>query len=305
MNAVVLVSGGAAVTPFTTSDQAAASGLAAGNTMTALREHLLAVGHDVFTAPARIGPGTVDRDDGWQGFADAPFVLPRELTINAVGEIDQAGAALQKFLLHLRETRGIDDINLVTHSMGGLFARAALRADANSDSPISVRKLITLGTPWTGSLPGDYMTGDLATSDAHGNAATEKILQESAAFAEQESQGGADQVSQRFLDGDAGWNLRHADVLNAIPVTLIAGDYFNQHELPAQLWPHDGLVARRSALAEMVPDRVLPRHTAHIFPDVHSIFFADTFNLPWERALTWDPDVLTLVAETLADGGRQ
>ena len=70
-HAVVLVSGGAAVTPFTTPDAAAASGLAAGNTMTALREHLLARGTTVFTAPARVGPGEVTNDPGWRSRGSA------------------------------------------------------------------------------------------------------------------------------------------------------------------------------------------------------------------------------------------
>lgn len=59
--AVVLVSGGAAVTPYTDTAHAAASGLAAGNTMTALRAHFLERGIRVFTAPARIGAGECGR----------------------------------------------------------------------------------------------------------------------------------------------------------------------------------------------------------------------------------------------------
>ena len=50
-HAVVIVSGGAAVSPFTTPTQACGSGLAAGNTDTALREALLKAGHQVFTSP--------------------------------------------------------------------------------------------------------------------------------------------------------------------------------------------------------------------------------------------------------------
>lgn len=89
--AVVLVSGGAAVTPYTDTAHAAASGLAAGNTMTALRAHFRERGIRVFTAPARIGAGEVREDVGWQGFADVPVVLPAGVTINAVGHVDDAG----------------------------------------------------------------------------------------------------------------------------------------------------------------------------------------------------------------------
>src|SRR5690606_18442630 len=97
---VVLVSGGAAVTPYTTPSAAARQGQAAGNTMTALRARLLAAGHEVYTAPARIGVGEVREDTGWEGFGDVPEILPAALTINAVGEIDAAGAKLAAFLDH-------------------------------------------------------------------------------------------------------------------------------------------------------------------------------------------------------------
>ena len=57
--AVVIVSGGDATSPFTTADQACATGLAAGNSDTALREYLLKQGYAVFTSPAMAGRGQV------------------------------------------------------------------------------------------------------------------------------------------------------------------------------------------------------------------------------------------------------
>lgn len=56
-----------------------------------------------------------------------------------------------------------------------------------------------------------------------------------------------------------------------------------------------------SALASSVPATVLPNRTLHQFADVHSIYFADRFGLPWETALTWDPAVLAVVAAALTD----
>ena len=56
---------------------------------------------------------------------------------------------------------------------------------------------------------------------------------------------------------------------------------------------------RGSALATRVPADVLASATRAEFSDVHSIYFADRFGLPWERALTWDPAVLDLVAVSL------
>jgi hypothetical protein len=45
---------------------------------------------------------------------------------------------------------------------------------------------------------------------------------------------------------------------------------------------------------------VAPLIDRHSFPDhVHSIFFADAFGQPWERALTWDPEVFAVVDTAL------
>lgn len=296
-DAIVLVSGGAAVTPYTDREHAARQGLAAGNTLTALREHLLARHPAVFTAPARIGEGEATEDAGWQGFSDVEVVLPAEVTINAVGGIDDAGAHLAAFLRWLAADHGFATLDLVGHSMGGLFSRAAIR-ELGDDGP-RVERLVTLGTPWTGSLLGDVISGEISTADAQDDAATLGILEKAPTYAAENSQGAADQVSHRFLKT---WNDAQAGVLDSVEVTVVGAGYFSAATSPRRLWPHDGLVALRSALAEDVPVGVLPRVTRHtVAGDVHSIFFADGFGLPWERALTWDPAVLQLVDDALAD----
>lgn len=290
-DAVVLVSGGAAVTPFTDPERAAGTGLAAGNTMTALRAHFLDRGVRVFTAPARIGVGEVREDAGWQGFADVPVVLPAEVTINAVGRVDDAGVALAGFLRALAEKEGLRSVALVGHSMGGLFSRAAIR-ELGVDGP-RVERLVTLGSPWDGSVLGDVLDGEITEADAHGDPATLQIFAEARPYAAANSQGAADEVSRRFLRG---WNDAQAGVLDGIPVTAIGAGYFAAADEPRQLWPHDGLVSMTSGRADAVPAAVLPDVTRHSFPDhVHSIFFADGFGLPWERALTWDPEVFVVV----------
>jgi len=296
---VVLVSGGAAVTPYTTPSAGARQGQAAGNTMTALRARLLADGREVVTAPARIGVGEVREDTGWEGFGDVPEVLPAALTINAVGEIDAAGAKLAAFLDHLEAERDVSAFDLVGHSMGGLFSRAAIRARRGRAGAAPVRRLVTLGTPWTSSVLGDVVSGDLTVADAHGDSGTLAIMAEVAPYAAEYSEGAAAQVGQRYLAGPDGWNARQRSVLDGIDVTLIAGTYFDAASEPELLWPHDGLVPRVSALANRVPAEVLPSAERAEFPDVHSIYFADRFGLPWERALTWDPAVLDLVAVSL------
>lgn len=293
-DAVVLVSGGAAVTPYTDPQHAAATGLAAGNTMTALRAHFLARGIRVFTAPARIGTGEVREDAGWQGFSDVPVVLPAGVTINAVGRVDDAGVALAGFLRHLAAEEDVASVALVGHSMGGLFSRAAIRE--LGDGPL-VERLVTLGTPWDGSVLGDLLDDEITEADAHGDPATLQIFAEARPYADANSQGAAAEVSRRFLRG---WNDAQAGVLDGIPVTAIGAGYFAAAADPVQLWPHDGLVSMTSGRADEVPAAVLPEVDRQSFPDhVHSIFFAEGFGLPWERALTWDPEVFAVVDRAL------
>ena len=79
--AVVLVSGGATRTPFTTPTQACKDGdgfLAAGNTFSALRNFLLGKGKHVFTAPVMDNWGVVEEapNDTVGPFAKCPRPLP-------------------------------------------------------------------------------------------------------------------------------------------------------------------------------------------------------------------------------------
>ena len=89
--AVVVVSGGDAVSPFTAPDQACATGLAAGNTSTAIRELLLSKKYTVFTAPAMAGRGQVVDQTGFGAFGVCQVTLPENMTVNSTGSIDTAG----------------------------------------------------------------------------------------------------------------------------------------------------------------------------------------------------------------------
>jgi len=275
-------------------------GQAAGSSDTFLRAGLLEAGFDVFTSPASPN-GVADADPGFAGFSDPPEVLPAELTVNPVGSIDDAGAAVARFLGHLAERHGYEAFHLVSHSMGGLFSRAALRVLATDGSPLTVRSLTTLGTPWTGAFAADHRLGDLARDAIGGDERVEALL---AGLAEEASglpkDNAADQVTRRYLAGPAGWNERQAGVLDHLEVTLVAGDLLSWLTVAGrQVSPNDGLVATASALAEEVPDAVLPRRVVHTFPDAHSVFFCNLLGIPWERALTWDPDVLDVVTEAI------
>jgi triacylglycerol lipase len=292
---VVIVSGGGAISPFTTPKAGCAVGLSAGSTDTGLREALLEAGLAVWTSPANVGRHPVTNDPEANGFDQAPEVLAAELTVNSAGPIDTAGERLAAFFAYLAEREGLTDIDVVAHSMGGLFSRGAMRVLREQQHPLRFRSLTTLGTPWQGSFIAEAAGGLCDMSVAAGDRRTEQIIEEFKLLLHGVSEGAGTQVTAQYLSGEGGWNDRQGDVLHGIPLTLVAGDWFTAEGGDARAWPHDGLVSVSSAFAHGVSPRVLPPHTTHRFHDVHSIFFADQFGLPWHQALTWNPEVARIV----------
>ena len=303
--AVVIVSGGAAVSPFTTPDQACASGLAAGNTDTALRGDLLAHGYRVFTSPAMAGRGPVADQDGFGAFGDCPITLPDNMTVDSTASIDLAGEHLARFLTYLHDTHGVDEVDLVGHSMGGLYSRAALRVLRGLGSPVRATSLTTIGTPWQGSFLSDYANDITPLSDCRGDTFCESAMNGMRDEVQHLMTGSGREVNQGYLMGPNGWNEFQAGVLDGIPVVLIGGDRFDvagdssAGATNPTVWPNDGIVALRSALAVDVSDRVLPHRRCLTFPDTHSIYVSDIAGLPWETGLTWDPAVLAAVRDAI------
>jgi len=296
--AVVIVSGGDATSPFTTSDQACATGLAAGNTNTAIREFLLSKAYTVYTAPAMAGRGQVVDQTGFGAFGVCPVTLPENMTVNSTGSIDTAGEHLARFINWLHDEKGVTDIDLVGHSMGGLYSRSAIRVLATTGSPVAVRSLTTIGTPWQGSYLSDYANGLIPLTECNSDKFCETSMKEFKTVVLQLMSGSGREVNKAFLMGPAGWNQFQSGVLDRIPVTLIAGTRFT---VPGQanpaVWPNDGLVALDSALAAGIGDPVLPHRRCHTFDDTHSIFVSDQTGLGWKTALTWDPAVLDKLHE--------
>ncbi|MFM7210814.1 MAG: esterase/lipase family protein, partial [Actinomycetota bacterium] len=230
--AVVLVSGGATSTPFTTPTQACKDGegyLAAGNTNTDIRSYLLQMGKQVYTSPVMDtwGPVVEPTDDRPGPFADCPLVLPATMTITSTADLTAGGERLARFLTYLNTEYGITDVDLVGHSNGGLWSRSAIWVLKNTGSPITVRSLTMMGTPNDGSVPGRYTVGEITLDTCRGNAYCIDALKQWSSVVDSVDKGLNLEDTQRFLDGPGGWNAAQGNVLEGIPVTLIAGTYFS------------------------------------------------------------------------------
>lgn len=300
--AVVVVSGGDAVSPFTTRDQACATGLAAGNTDTAIREYLLGKGYTVYTSPAMNGRGQVVDQQGFGAFGVCPVTLPENMTVNSTGSIDTAGEHLARFINWLHDEKGVTEVDFVAHSMGGLYSRAAIRVLATTGSTVKIRSLTTIGTPWQGSYLSDYANDLIPLSDCRGDKLCESAMKQFKDRVLQLMAGSGREVNTKFLMGRDGWNEFQSGVLDAIPVVLIAGTKFTA-PAPANpaVWPNDGLVAEESALATSIGDPVLPHRRCYTFDDTHSIFVSNTAGLEWKTALTWDPQVFEVLHQAIGD----
>ena len=303
--AVVVVSGGDAVSPFTTNDAACATGLAAGNTDTAIREYMIAKGYTVYTSPAMNGRGQVADQQGFGAFGVCPVTLPDNMTVDSTGSIDTAGEHLARFVNWLHSEKGVTEVDFVAHSMGGLYSRAAIRVLASTGSQVNVRSLTTVGTPWQGSYLSDYANDLIPLSECKGDKLCEAAMTQFKTRVLELGSGSGREVNKKFLTGKGGWNDFQSGVLDKIPVVLIAGNRFNVPG-PANpgVWPNDGLVAEESALARSVGDPVLPHRSCHVFADAHSIFVSNQAGLDWKTALTWDPQVLDVVHQAIQDAPK-
>lgn len=310
--AVVIVSGGGAISPFTTPDEACSSEegfLEAGNTNTAMREYLLSMGKQVYTAPAMVPWGEVADPDpqSFAPFKDCPIVLPESMTIMSGGDIDASGEKLARFITYLNTEYGVTDVDLVGHSNGGLYGRAATRILKQTESPVSVRSLTMLGTPNNGSVPGSYTWGEYTKQDCLGDVFCETFNQQWLTYAAQTDLGLNREDTFKYLDGPPGWNSAQAGYLDDIPVTLLAGTLLTAEGGNPTMWPYDGITSRHSAWAQGVSDEVIPHRTCWEAPLTHSIFVSDAYNqimnpttpLDRQSALTWNTEALTRVNEAI------
>ena len=279
--AAVIVSGGGSTSPFTTPEAACAVGLAAGNTDTALRAGLLDAGITTFTAPVTVGGGEAVADPGWSGFAEPPAVLPAEMTIDSVGEIEASAVSLACFLGHLHEEYGVQEIDIVAHSLGGIIARSAHMQMRAAGAPVRIISLTSIGTPWLGSFVRHHDLNSMP-------------MPEPAASFAYSLMGHIRQGGRLVAQADAPplWSAGKEHGLDGLALTRIAGTYFTGEGEP---YPHDGMASRASVFALYANPVVFPPASCYEVPDVHSISFARVMDLEWERSITWDPRVMDLV----------
>jgi triacylglycerol lipase len=209
------------------------------------------------------------------------------ITVDSAGSIDLAGEHLARFLNYLHTEWSVDEVDVIGDSMGGPRSRTAFRVLQQTGSPIRIRSLTTIGTPWQGSYLSDYANGITSLSDCRGDTFCEQAMTAMKAEAERYMTGLAREVNQGYLMDPTGWNEFQAGVLDAIPVVMIGGSHSTQPgPVNPTVWPNDGVVATSSALATDISDRVLPHRRCVSFDDTHSIFASDATGLPWDTALT-------------------
>lgn len=283
--AVVIVSGGAAISPFTTPESACKAGFAAGITDTQLRSYFLKKGYRVFTSPATGGRGKVAEDPGPNGFSKCPKALPTYMTVNANGPIELAGVSLSYFIGHLNRKYGIKQVDFISHSMGGLYTRSAIHYLQATGSPVKVRSLNTLGSPWTGDIFADSPDPNDPRAACDGFEVCLALLDVFAANA-------PDILTETKAAYLAQLNKDNAGVLKKIPVTLIAGDYFQKPGGTPRVWPNDGIVTPLNAFASTVPDNVINHRRCHLLPGgTHSIYISREVGLPDDTGITWNQQV--------------
>lgn len=303
-SAVLLVSGFDTSTPFTTPDPSCAGkeGPTWSNPQgpaAALR----AAGSSVFTAPVAQGgalPPTPCLGPG----QPAP---PGEATIDSNGELDANGRALETLLGFLRTDYGVDSVQLVGHSDGGLWSRSAITQLAGNSTIPTVQSLTTLGTPHTGSFGAD-LAETLQNGRCREANRVERLICEAVLGILKDVFGslGKETIKELTHSFLAGWNPRQAI---GCPVTVIGGTAVDIPLVPSFLDyydPSDGIVGEASALAERSTSITLKPIPApgfraigkRTFPVVHSSVL--TFITP--RTLLNQADISAAVVAAVRAG---
>ena len=296
--AIVMVSGTASMTPFTTPTEGCASGMSAGNTYAYLRDALIAEGFAVYTQPVNPGPGQVPAtaDEASGPFDQCPAALPEGVTINSIDSPETGGERLAAFLALLNEQYGIEQVDLVAHSLGGIFVRNGIRQLQEQDIPVTVRSLTTLSSPWEPAMPANPPNEPAVACD--GNAVCQ-------AFAESMMQVPSVQAIVAALSAAEfdPWTQAQAGVLDGIPVTLVGGSYFTKPLGNPDKWPTDGIIQLSASLARSVPDSVLPIRSCFAEPATHSAFVSAQVGDAAETGINWNSTSAEIIANAVRTAG--
>ncbi|MEI7625622.1 MAG: alpha/beta hydrolase [Actinomycetota bacterium] len=292
--AIVIVSGGAAISPFTAPGEICRSGYSAGSTDTFMRTYFVKRGYRVFTSPAMGGRGKVLEQPGKAGpFRNCAKALPDYMTVDSTGDIGLAGEHLASFLEHLQTTYGIREIDLVAHSMGGLYSRAAIRHLSETGSTLKFRSLNTIGTPWQGAYLANstdpanpYAVCDgfpvcTAVLDAFLPHAPVLLVELKYAYM---------RAFNKFYEGD----------LDHIPVTMVGGNAFTKVGGLSTTWPNDGIVAIDSALGKKVSNAVIKHRRCFLLQGgTHSLYMSRVAKLADSTGITWNKTVGAVINQAI------
>ena len=279
-DAIVLVSGYSSASSFTTPDPACEGHEGAtwsnpAGPAAALR----AAGYDVFTAP--VEPGSDPLAPCAPGGAPLP---PASDSIDSYGDNDANGAALATFLSFLRDDYGVERVQLIAHSDGGNWSRAALTQNA-AFAGLDVRSLTTLGTPYTGSMIADIGTelrnGRCDFSNRSDQDLCEALLDIVRLVYGQIGPTAIEQLTHSYLER---WNEEQS--IGSCPVTTIAGTGVDVDAIPFSYYnPSDGLVGEASGLARSAYE--LPSFETIPAPDIPNLQFGGTFPVVHTEALSF------------------
>ena len=298
--AVVLVSGVASVTPFTTPEAACTTGLSAGVTWAPMRDYLVAEGFAVYTAPVMDVPGQpvpTSLDDTLRGpFGGCPEQPPFEVTETSINDPQESGKKVAAFIDWLNTEYGITSVDVVAHSLGGIVSRNALRYLKEGDSPVTVRSFTTLSSPWEPVMIANPPYEPEQACD--GLEVCIEIVTGLTAIPELAV------IVQSFQPEIFGrWTELQEGVLDGVPVTLVTGTMFTKPGGSADKWPNDGYVQYSAGLARTVPDSVLPQRACFTFPFSHSELTSAMAGAPPIEAVNVNPAVMRVVANGIRTAG--
>jgi hypothetical protein len=165
-------------------------------------------------------------------------------------------------------------------------------------SPVKVRSLNTLGTPWGGTIFAD-------SPDPNNPQAACDGFQICLALLEVFSADAPDVMTETKAAYIAKLNEDNSGALKRIPVTLIAGDYFQKPGGTARVWPNDGIVTKSSAQAGPVPDNVINHRRCHLLSGgTHSIYISRQVGLPDSTGITWNRQVNGWLLDAIANSSK-